>query len=80
MGNKKTKFTAVESMRQNIEKMNLTDGDEMDGCYLSKPAQDPSNGVDFSDSEDINAQLATQPWDGTFKMEESQGPMNIFIS
>ncbi len=62
MGNKKTKFTAVESMRQNIEKINLTDGDEMDGCCQSKPVQHPPNGVDFSNSEDIYICISNAPY------------------
>ena len=55
--------------------MNFTDGDEIDYGYQSKAAQDTPNGVDFNSSEDLGSQPATQPLDGSFEMEESQGPL-----
>ena len=67
MGGKSTKADSKQ-----FEDMNLNNDDEEDGCHQSNAVAQDSGRMDFSMSQgqDMNSQLATQPLDDSFEMEE----------
>ena len=67
MGGKSTKADSKQ-----FEDMNLNNGDEEDGCHQSNAVAQDSGRMDcsMSQGQDMNSQPATQPLDGSFKMEE----------